>query len=62
MSDDERRGYREHAPCGDCGGMKYQFWVRATQSWSMEAFHLDGENCIQNLQARIAALERKSPR
>ena len=62
MSDDEKRGYREYAPCGDCGGMRYMFFSFATQSWAETPRHLDGENCIQNLQERIAALERKSPR
>ncbi len=62
---DEARGYREYYPCGDCGGMRYQFFIHPTQSWSEQVFHLDGENCIQNLQARISALEKliaqKSP-
>ena len=61
MNEDEHRGYREYGTCGDCGGMRYRFFSIATQSWGEMPRHLMGENCIQNLQERIAALERKAP-
>ena len=61
MNEDEHRGYREYGTCGDCGGMRYRFFSIATQSWGEMPRHLMGENCIQNLQERIAALERKTP-
>lgn len=53
---DRENGYREYGPCADCGGMRYQFFDRATWSWTTGAAHKD-ENCIQYLRKRIEALE-----
>jgi hypothetical protein len=60
LREDEQRGYRAYSTCGDCGGVRYQFFSEATKSWGEMPRHLMGENCIQNLQRRIAALEAKS--
>ena len=50
---------REVGFCADCGFAKYQFFDRATYTWSESARHLPNENCMQNLRRVIDGLNKR---
>lgn len=58
QADDRERGYRFHHNCADCGAPMYQFFDRATRSWSERAGHM-GMGCIGHLRRRIEELEKE---
>jgi hypothetical protein len=59
LREDEKQGFREYGPCADCGGMRYQFYMRGSASWIERPTHAVGENCVIILRRRIEALEAR---